>query len=128
MTDFQPEPTIGRLIAEISSDMSSLVKHEIALAKSELKISVKASGWGIAFIAIAAFLGLMVLILGSITIALLLTFTGLHAAWAFGIVTLFYLLVAVVLVVLAYFKFKKVRMPEKTIETAQAIPEVFRQG
>ena len=48
------EPTLGRLVADASRDISSLVQGEIALAKSELKVSLTAglvarllaaSGW-----------------------------------------------------------------------------------
>lgn len=128
MSSTDEEPTLGRIVADISRDISLLVQNEIALAKSELKISVRASGWGIAFFAVAAFLLLLVVILASITFGFLLTLTGLHAAWAFGIVTLAYLLIAVLLVVLGYFRFKKVRMPERTIESARRLPEVFQQS
>ena len=41
------EPTIGRLVADASRDVSSLIQNEIALAKSELKVSVKAGGTGL---------------------------------------------------------------------------------
>lgn len=128
MSSTDEEPTLGRIVADISRDISLLVQNEIALAKSELKISVRASGWGIAFFAVAAFLLLLVVILASITFGFLLTLTGLHPAWAFGIVTLTYLLIAVLLVVLGYFRFKKVRMPERTIESARRLPEVFQQS
>ena len=42
----EEEPTIGRLVADASRDISSLIQNEIALAKSELKVSVKAGGTG----------------------------------------------------------------------------------
>lgn len=125
MSSTDEEPTLGRLVADISRDVSLLVQNEIALAKSELKVSVRASGIGIALFAVAAFLLLLVVILASITFGFLLTLTGLHAAWAFGIVTLAYTLIAVVLCILGYYRFKKVRMPERTIESAKRIPEVF---
>ena len=40
----EEEPTIGRLVADASRDISSLVQNEIALAKSELKVSAKFGG------------------------------------------------------------------------------------
>ena len=50
MTAEQPrpadDPTIGRLVADASRDISALVQSEIALAKSELQFSVKAGGIG----------------------------------------------------------------------------------
>ena len=126
MSTTDEEPTLGRLVADISRDVSLLVQNEIALAKSELKVSVRASGWGIAFFAVAGFLLLLVVVLASITFGFLLTLTGLHPAWAFGIVTLVYIVIAVVLCVLGYYRFKKVRMPERTIDSARRLPEVFK--
>ena len=40
------DPTIGRLVADASRDISTLVSKEIELAKSELKVSLKAGGIG----------------------------------------------------------------------------------
>lgn len=128
MTTPADEPTIGRLVADVTRDLSSIVQHEIALAKSELRISVKAGGIGAALVAVAAFLLLMVLILASVTIAYFLTMTGLHPAWAFLIVTVFYLLLAVVLVLVAWSRFKKIRAPEKTIGAAKQIPSALKPG
>ena len=42
------EPTIGRLVSDASRDISALVSKEIALAKSELKVSVARAGSSIA--------------------------------------------------------------------------------
>ena len=40
------DPTIGRLVADASRDISSLITKEIELAKTELKVSVTAGGIG----------------------------------------------------------------------------------
>lgn len=128
MTKPTDDPTIGRLVADVTRDLSSIVQHEIALVKSELRISVKAGGIGAALAAVAAFLLLLVLILGSITIAYFLTMTGLHPAWAFLFVTVFYLLLAFVLLALAWTRFKKIRVPEKSIGTARQLPSALTPG
>lgn len=120
------EPTIGRLVAEASRDVSSLIQSEIALAKTELKVSVRSGGIGAVLIGVALFLLLLVTILGSITIAYFITMTGLHAAWAFLIVTGAYLLLAVLLALIAVLKFKKIRAPQKTIATAKQIPATLK--
>jgi hypothetical protein len=120
------EPTIGRLVADASRDISALVQSEIALAKSELKVSAKAGGLAVAMFLVAGFLGLLVIILLSITIAYFLVMAGLDPAWAFLIVTGAYLLIAVGLVVFGYFRIKKVRAPEKTIATAKEIPAALK--
>lgn len=121
------EPSIGKLVTDVSRDVSELVRAEIALAKSELKFSVRAGGTAIAAFALAVFLLLIVVILASMTVAYFLTMTGMHVAWAFLIVTGLYILAAVLLVLFGYFRVKKVRLPEKTIATAKAIPSTFKQ-
>jgi hypothetical protein len=120
------DPTIGRLVADASRDISALVQSEIALAKSELKVSAKAGGLAVALFLLAGFIGLLVIILASITIAFFLTKTGLDPAWAFLIVTGAYVLLAVVLVAVGYVKIKKVRAPTKTIATAKEIPAALK--
>lgn len=120
------DPTIGRLVADASRDISALVQSEITLAKSELKVSAKAGGLGVALFATAGFIGLIVIILASITGAYFLTMAGLDPAWAFLIVTGAYVLLAVLLVVFGYFKIKKVRAPTKTIATAKEIPAALK--
>lgn len=120
------EPTIGGLVADASRDISRLVQAEIQLAKSELRVSAKAAGLGTALLAVAGFFGLMIIVLGSIAAAYFLTMTGLHPAWCFLIVTGFYLLVMLLLLLVGIRKLKKIKAPEKTIATAKEIPAALK--
>ena len=114
------EPTIGRLVADTSRHLSSLIRAEIALAKAELKISVTAGGIGLALIAAAAFLLVLAIIMVSFAgVYFLAKIPYLDVAYGFLIVFGFYLLVALLLVFLATRRFKKVKAPEKTIETTR---------
>src|SRR5690349_19179232 len=90
------DPTIGRLVADASRDISSLVTKEIALAKSELKVSLTAGGVGAAFFAGAVFLVLLGIIMLSVAIAYFIHLTGLGLHWSFLIVFLLYVLIAAV--------------------------------
>lgn len=121
-----PEPSIGKLVADATRDISALIQSEITLAKTELKVSARAGGMGIALVLAAVFVLLVVVVLASMTIAYLITLSGLHVAWAFLIVTGLYLLIAVVLGFLGYRRFTKVKAPEKTIATAKTIPSAFK--
>jgi hypothetical protein len=122
------EPTIGRLVADASRDISSLIQNEIALAKSELKVSVKNGGVGAGLFAGAAFLGLLALILLSVAIAYFLSMTGLHLAWCFLIVVGVYLLLAGLLAFLGIRKVKRVRAPERAIRQAQETKTIFKRN
>ena len=122
------EPTLGRLVADATRDISSLVQGEIALAKSELKVSIKAGGVGIALFAVAAFLGLLAIIMLSVAIAYFLNMTGLDLAWCFLIVFAVYLLIAGVLGLVGMRKVKQVRAPERAIHQAQETKSILKRG
>ena len=122
------DPTIGRLVADASRDISSLLRDEIALAKSELKISVKAGGTGLGLFGAAAFLVLLAIIMLSVAIAYFIHFTGLDLAWCFLIVFVLYVLVAALLGLVGYRKVKQVRAPERAIHQAQETKNILRRG
>ena len=114
----EEEPTIGRLVADASRDISSLIQNEIALAKSELKVSVK--GWHRRrALRGAAFVGVLAIIMLSVAFAYFLHMTGLDLAWCFLIVFGAYLLIAALLGFLGMKKVKQVRAPERAIHQAQ---------
>ena len=120
------EPTIGKLVVDASRDVSSLVQSEIALAKSELKVSVKAGGISIGLFAAAAFLGLLAIIMLSVAIAYFIHFTGLDLAWCFLIVFAAYVAVAGVLGFIGVRKMKQVKAPERAIEQGKQIPRALK--
>ncbi|HET6625021.1 MAG TPA: phage holin family protein [Nocardioidaceae bacterium] len=122
------DPTIGRLVADASRDISSLLHNEIALAKSELKVSVKNGGTGAGLFAGAAFLGLLAIIMLSVAFAYFLHMTGLHLAWCFLIVFAVYLLIAGLLAFLGIKKVKKVRAPERAIHQAQETKQLLKRS
>jgi len=128
MQPFQDEPTIGKLVGDASKDISTLISKEIQLAKSELSVSVKAGGIGAGLFAAAAFVLLIVLILGSMTVAYFISAAGLGLHWAFLIVTGTYLLLALVLAFVGFRSVKKVRAPKRAIEQVKANPAAFKRS
>ena len=124
----EEEPTIGKLVVDASRDVSALLRNEIALAKSELRVSVKAGGMSIAMFAAAAFLAVLAIIMLSVAIAYFINFTGLDLAWCFLIVFAAYLLVAALLGFIGYRKIQQVKPPERAIEQAREIPTAFKRS
>jgi uncharacterized membrane protein YqjE len=124
------DPTIGRLVSDASRDVSSLIRNEIRLAKSEIQISVKAGGLGIALFAAAGFFAVMALIMLSVAIAYFINWNGkgLSLHWAFSIVFGFYLLVAALLAFVGIRKVKKVRAPKKAIAQANEAKQILKRG
>lgn len=120
------EPTIGKLVVDASRDVSGLVRSEIALAKSELKVSVKAGGISIGLFAAAGFLVVLAIVMLSVAIAHFISFTGLDLAWSFLIVFALYVLVAGLLAFIGVRKIKQVKAPERAIEQAKEIPTALK--
>ncbi|USQ76679.1 phage holin family protein [Ornithinimicrobium cryptoxanthini] len=56
-----PERTIGQLVSDATNDLSSIVRGEIELAKSEVTTSVSRAGKGGAMLAVAGVLALYML-------------------------------------------------------------------
>ncbi|WP_372727529.1 phage holin family protein [Nocardioides sp.] len=122
------DPTIGRLVTDASRDISTLISKEIQLAKSELKVSVKAGGIGIGLFVAAGFLVVLAVIMLSVAIAYLIHWDGdgLALKWAFLIVTGFYLLLAGLLAAVGVKKVKQVGPPEGAIRQGKQIPTALK--
>ena len=124
----ETDPTIGRLVADATRDISTLVSKEIELAKSELKVSVKAGGLGLGLFAAAAFVAMLAVIMLSVAIAYLIHWngSGLDLHWAYLVVFGGYLLIAGLLGYLGFRKVRKVRAPEKAIHQGREIPRALK--
>ncbi|MFC0865199.1 phage holin family protein [Sphaerimonospora cavernae] len=100
------DESLGALVAQASHQISTLVRSEIELAKAELKFDAKRVGTAAGLFGAAAFIGHLCLILASFAIAYGLVAIGLAQWLAFAIVTVFYLLMAALLVFVAYRRLK----------------------
>ncbi len=122
------DPTIGRLVADASRDVSSLVRNEIALAKSELKVSVRAGGLGLGLFVGAAFVGVLAIIMLSVSIAYFIHLIGINLAFSFLIVFGLYLLLAGLLAFVGLKQVKRVRAPQRAIHQAQEMKNIRSRG
>lgn len=120
------EPTLGRLVADASRDISALVHNEIALAKAEVKISATKGGVGAAALVAAALVAGLGVVLLSFAIVYFLVMAGLDEAWSFLILAVVYLLVAAGIALFGVRKLKQVRAPERTIATSKKIPPALK--
>ncbi|MGW0192791.1 phage holin family protein [Nonomuraea sp. NPDC003201] len=117
------EESLGSLVAQASSQISDLVRSEIELAKAEFRFDAKRVGTAGGLFAAAAFMAHLCLILASFTIAFVL------AQWlpnwlAFLIVTVFYLVVAGLLVFIGVRRLKGLAGMKRTARSIKGLKEI----
>jgi uncharacterized membrane protein len=122
------DPTIGKLFADTSRDLSALIRGEIELAKTELKFSVRAGGMAIGLFAAAAFLVLLAIVIVSISFALFLNWLYFGLATSFLIVFVVYVLIAALLAFIGVRKVKQVKGPEQTLAAMKSNKQVLKRG
>ena len=121
------EPSVGTLAKSAMADMSTLIRSEIELAKTEVTVSAKRGGIGAAAFAAA---GVMLAFAGFfffVMLAELLTWLGLARFVSYLIVTALLVLLAAIVGLIGYRQVKKIKKPEKTMETLQDLPDVMRR-
>lgn len=110
--------SLGELVASATSDLSSLMRQEVDLAKLEIKRDVIAAGKGAGAFGAAGIMGVLAVIFLSIAAAFGLAEA--LATWAgFLIVGGAYLLVALVAALLGTKSISQVGPPEHTLETVK---------
>jgi len=118
--------TIGQLVADISNQLSGLLRAEIALARTEVKADLAKGGVGAGLLAGAAFLGLVAFVLLCFAGVYGLVAAGLAEWAAFLVVTGVLLVVAAVLALVGRSRLKQVTAPQRTIQTAKASVEAIK--
>jgi len=117
--------SIGQLFASATAEVSALVHDEIALAKAELRQDAKRAMFGTgAFVGALAVAFFSVPML-SMAAAYWIHTSGLGLAWCFFIVGGAFVLVALLLSLFGYLKFKKVKKPERSIASAKQTAAVL---
>src|SRR5438046_7881536 len=125
-----PEPagdgqSLGDLVALAAKDVSQLIRYEIDLAKNELKGDVQRVGLAAALGGVAAFVACLVLVLLSIALAFGLVALGIWTWAAFLIVSGAYVLLAVLVLGIAYLKLRRLsglKEPRKAVPDGVRIP------
>jgi hypothetical protein len=113
------DPSIGQLVSDASTHLSTIIRGEIELAKLELRSSVKNAGTGIGFFVAAGVLLLFSLVYGFQALAEGIAALGVYRWLSFLIVFLLQLVVAGLFGYLGVKKVKRVRAPERTIKTTK---------
>jgi hypothetical protein len=118
--------SVGELLGEVTRDLSTLMRQELALAKAEVREeAVKAARAG-GMLGAAGFAGYMVLLFASIA-----AWQGLAevmaSGWAALIVTVVWAAAGAVLFVLGRQRMREVNpKPERTVETVSEVPGTLK--
>jgi uncharacterized membrane protein YqjE len=118
------EKSIGGLVSEATKHVSTLVRAEVELARSEITAEVKKGLQGSVFFIVALTIVLFSLFFLFFTLAELLAI-WLNRAAAFGIVFAVMLLAAGLFGFLGYRRVRKIKAPERTISTLKESAQVL---
>jgi uncharacterized membrane protein YqjE len=117
--------TIGGLVREVTTHLSTLVRAEVELARSEVTAEIRKGVTGSVYFVVAAAIALFSLFFFFFTIAALLA--EVLMVWvAFAIVFGIQLLIAVVFGFLGYRKVRKIHKPDRTIESLRESAQVLQ--
>lgn len=116
---------LGTLLTDVSKDISTLFRQEVALAKAEITESAKKAGKGAGMFGGAGLTGLYVLLFLSIA-----AWWGLGYlvgnAWSALIIAGVYLIITAVLVILGRKQLQQIKGAPQTVETVKEIPDTLK--
>jgi len=118
--------SIGALISDISSDLSTLMRQEVALAKAEVKESASKAGKGAGMLGAAGYAGHFVVLFLSLALWMGLANLIDSLGWAAVIVAVLWGIVAGVLAMLGRKELKNVEGMPRTAETAKRVPDAIK--
>src|SRR6478672_11711336 len=121
------EPSVGTLVQSAMADVSTLMRAEVELAKTEVAKSAKKAGIGAgAFGAAGVVLAFSGFFFG-IAFAEFLTWLGLERWISYLIVWFLLVLLAGLAALVGRRYIKKIEKPERTMETLRDLPEVIHR-
>lgn len=119
--------SLGELVGEVTRDMSTLLRQELALAKAEVKDSATKSAKGAGLLGGAGYAAGMVVLFLSIALwAALALLIG--SAWSAVVVAALWAVIAGILFAIGRTELKKVQGAPQTAATLQEIPEAFTRN
>jgi uncharacterized membrane protein YqjE len=118
------EQSIGDLIRDVTTHVSTLVRSEVELAKAEVTTEVKKGVQGSIFFIVALVIALFSLFFLFFALAELLAI-WLNRAASFGIIFGLMIVAAGLAAFVGYLRVKKIRKPERTISSLKDTAQVL---
>ncbi|NII42667.1 hypothetical protein E9228_003341 [Curtobacterium flaccumfaciens] len=116
---------LGELLSEVSRDLSTLFRQEVALAKAELTDSAKKAGKGAGMFGGAGVAGLFALLFLSIAAWWGLGYL-IGNAWSAVIIAVIYAVVAAILASRGRKEIKQIDGAPQTVATVKEVPETLK--
>ena len=118
--------SVGELISEVTTDLTTLMRQELDLAKAEMKQEATKTGKAAGMLGAAGFAGYMTLLFLSIALWWALA-NGMDEGWAALIVAVLWGVVAAVLAATGRSRFRQVNpKPERTVQTLKEVPDALK--
>lgn len=123
------DASVGALVKEVTTHVSTLVRAEVELAKQEITGEVKKGVLGSVFFVVAAVVALFSFWFFFFAVAEAFNLIWPSQRWAgFAVTFVLMLVIAGIAGFLGYLKVRKIKAPERTIETARESVEALRRG
>lgn len=119
--------SLGDLLGEVTRDISTLMRQEVALAKAELKASATKSAKGAGLLGGAGYGALMAVFFLSLALWWALS-TLIGGGWAGVVVAAIWAVIALILFVVGRRQLKTVEGVPQTVETLKEIPETLKRN
>jgi hypothetical protein len=118
-------PSIGERLGDVTRDLSTLMRQEVALAKAEVSQSASNAGKGIGMLVGAAIGGFFVLLFLSLALWVAI---GRHTGygWSALIVAVIWAIIAAILAVVGRGELKKIRGVPDTTDSLGKIPNALK--
>lgn len=118
--------SIGALVGDITRDLSTLMRQEVALAKAEARQSASKAGKGGGLLGGAGLAAYFALLFLSVALWWALGQTDIGLGWSAVVVAILWGVVAAVLAVTGRSQLQKVRGMPYTVDTAKKVPEALK--
>jgi hypothetical protein len=122
------ERSLGQLFASATAELSALVHDEIALAKAEVRQDAKRAAIGSGAFLLALSLLFFAVPMLSFACAYGIHALGITLGWSFLIVFGAYVVLAALIGLLGFGRFKKVRKPERSIASAKETAALLQRA
>ncbi|MDQ0744046.1 hypothetical protein QFZ62_001354 [Clavibacter sp. B3I6] len=120
--------SLGDLLGNVTKDVSTLMRQEIALAKAEISDSAKKAGKGAGLLGGAGYAGIMAVFFLSVALMYALSYWFDNLAWAAVVVAVIWAVIGLVMYLQGRKQLKTVQGAPRTADSVKKIPEAMKRN